>query len=129
MPSFFDNLLATTDAAVDAYYGSTYMLRWQGEAVPLTAIVSALDLANDTDGELIESVYSHTFEITAADVVFGGLVTLPMPGMQFAEDLGDGTSAIWEVVKNQKGRCYHPFDPSGRRLIVYANLIRSAETN
>jgi hypothetical protein len=127
--SFFDDLYQANSPVADALFGKSFGLRWAGQAITLTAILSAHPIALDTEGNLVETSHSHNFEVTAADLELGpgGAVILPQPGMQFTEPQPDGTNAVYEVIKRQDGRCYDPLDNEATRLLVFAKLIRRSE--
>ena len=130
--SYFDSVIEGTWPLADATFGKAFALRWRRETIdPFTAILSAHPITlNDDKHSVLETAHTHAFEVSAADVVFGGRQILPQPGMQFVETMSDGSQAVYEVVKSDRaegGRCYDPLDSEETRLLVFTVLVQGRQ--
>lgn len=123
--SYFDSLIESTSAIADAVFGKQFEFCWRGQTCTLTAVLSAYSISIDADRDTAESVYRHNFEITAADLVFGGQVTQPKPGMEIRETLADGSVNMYEVRPGRGKRAFDPLDAEETRLLVYANYVQN----
>ena len=123
--SFFDSLIEGTSAIADALFGKKYEVSWNGQTCTLTAILSAHPVVTENYGSIGESTHSHNFEINAADLKFGGIVTEPQVGMEFRETLADGSVDVYEVRPRDKLRCFDQLDAEDTRLIVFTNFFQN----
>jgi hypothetical protein len=122
--SYFDSLIEGTSAIADAVFSKWFTFRWNGQRCELTAILSAHPIVTDpADADEATSTHSHNFEINAADLMFGGVVTEPQAGMEIEEKMADGSRNVYEVRPRDKARAFDPLDAEATRLLVYANYF------
>jgi hypothetical protein len=119
--SYFDSVIESTSAIADAVFSKRFVVRWNGQRCPITAILSAHPILTDPgDNAESTSTHSHNFEINAAGLMFGGQVVEPQAGMEIEEEMADGSVNLYEVRPRDKARAFDPLDAEATRLLVYA---------
>jgi hypothetical protein len=125
--SIFDEVFASVDPLLGDVFDKDFVYRRDGRTIEIRASIRAHDSSADMTDSVGESWHSHNFELTAADLVLDGEVFEPAQDDEIAEANGDGTSTIYQVVRQPRRRCFEAIDSAGMKLLVFTNQIRRRE--
>lgn len=93
-----------------------------GESIEIAATLGATTLEVADDAGVSMRSPQTDFILSAAALVMGGIVTMPLVGDRISMASG-GKTLVYEVLALPDGRHYRPCDGGRRMLRIHAKLI------
>lgn len=122
MADLLDQGAAFLDAQRDAHMTRTVTYRRGIEGTPLAATIGRSEFEQTDESGLIHQVESRDFIVRRADLVIGGVLSLPKAGDRIDEPDGSLTQ-VYEVVSIGIEPPYRFGDPSRRTLRIHTKHV------